>query len=113
MDELYNPETFLTEEVLSEILSNFSWPEPYTLEDDLPDAVIMRFPKCNLCFYGGFESDVGLFFLTSDTKTSHSLKLEHALSVLIPEKTQDQNFAEPKLIGFFLLLHHLKKSRMD
>lgn len=45
---MYSPPTFLTPEVLAEVLAEFPWPAPYTLEDDRPDGIEVRLPRCHL-----------------------------------------------------------------
>ena len=88
---MYNPETYLTLDLVSTIVSKYEWPAPYTLEDDLPDGVIMRFPKCSLYFSEGFESDMDLNFLPQDTGTDIVLGFTHALLALVPEAERDPN----------------------
>jgi hypothetical protein len=88
---MYHPDKYMTVDVLAEVLSEFDWPAPYTLEDDLPDGIVMRFPRSNLYFSEGFESDMGLQFLTSDTQTDTNLELGHALSVIAPQSQRDRN----------------------
>jgi hypothetical protein len=64
---MYMPPTFLTVEVLKDVVSKFEWPAPYTFEDKLPDGIILGFPKCHLFFSEGFESDMSISFLKSET----------------------------------------------
>lgn len=83
-DIMYSPEQFLTVEVLERILAEYTWPLPYRLEDELPDGVVVSFPKSHLMFSEGFEGDMELIFLPEDTGVQQSLKLEHALLTLYP-----------------------------
>lgn len=76
---MYNPPTFMTMEVLSEVLSEFQWPAAYILEDELPDGIAMEFPNCRLLFSEGFESDMRLIFPASHTGMKPSLDLTDAL----------------------------------
>ena len=64
---MYMPPTFFTVEVLQEVVSKFEWPAPYTFEDRLPDGIILGFPRCHLLFSEGFESEMSLSFLKSET----------------------------------------------
>jgi hypothetical protein len=104
MEEMYNPPTFLTRQILDEILSEFKWPAPYTIGDDscTADGVDVRFPKCTLFFVEGFESEMSLYFSHVETKTEYALTLFTAIHyVLDPQAKQDPNFQEPKLTGYF------------
>lgn len=79
---MYNPETYLTLDVVTDVVAQFDWPAPYELEDELPDGVVMAFPRCHLLFDEGFESEVSIKFLTEDTGLATSLKLSEALLAL-------------------------------
>jgi len=98
MESFYNPPSYMTLEVLATILKEFKWPAPYTLEDDLPDGIIMRFPNSNLYFREGFESEMRLEFLTEDTHTSYNLQIGHALLVIVPESQRDGKPITPGLL---------------
>jgi hypothetical protein len=78
----------MTMEVLADVLSEFDWPAPYVLEDELPDGIVMRFPRSSLFFVEGFEGDMALEFLPEDTGTDQKLTVGHALSVIVPESTR-------------------------
>jgi len=41
---IYTPPTFLTPQVLADVLAEFEWRAPYTLEEDEPDGVFVHFP---------------------------------------------------------------------
>ena len=86
---MYSPKRYLTLELLAEIVSEYEWPAPYTLEDDLPDGIIMKFPNSNLVFSEGFESDMDLQFLPEDTGTDTNLGFTHALMAIVPEAERD------------------------
>lgn len=101
MEPFYNPPSYMTVEVLEEILKEFDWPAPYTLEDDLPDGIVMCFPNSHLYFREGFESEMYLEFLTEDTHTSRNLKLGHALLVIVPESQRDGKQITPGLIDYW------------
>ena len=79
---MYNPPTFMTLELLDKLLAEFEWPAPYTLEDDLPDGIVVAFPRCHLYFTEGFESTIQIRFLPEDTGTDEPLTLGHALSTI-------------------------------
>jgi hypothetical protein len=91
VEPYYHPKKYMTVEVLSELLKEYEWPAPYTLEGDLPYGIVMRFPFGHLYFSEGFESDMTLEFLTEATKTDYSLALGHALSILVPDSQRDGN----------------------
>jgi hypothetical protein len=95
--------------LLSKILEEFEWPAPYTLEDDLPDGIIMTFPNSHLYFREGFEGDMLMEFLIEDTNTDHNLHLGHALSVIIPESQRDGTPLTPDLIDYWTPTASLEK----
>lgn len=97
---MYNPPTFLTPEVLAEVLAEFPWPAPYTLEDDRPDGIEVRLPRCHLYVTEGFESNMELKFLSESTGLDHSVSVADALAALRedPDRTLPPR---PKLIDFF------------
>ena len=97
---MYNPPTFLTPEVLAEVLAEFPWPAPYTLEDDRPDGIEVRLPRCHLYVTEGFESNMELKFLPESTDLDHSVSVADALAAL----REDPECAlppRPQLIDFF------------
>ncbi|MFT3764413.1 MAG: hypothetical protein QM820_02680 [Minicystis sp.] len=79
---MYQPEEYLTIEVLSEVVSQLDWPAPYTLEDELPDGISMIFPKCTLFFGEGFESEMYLKFIPEDTGLDNAVTLKEVLVAL-------------------------------
>lgn len=96
---MYNPPTFLTKEVLAEVLAEFSWPAPYTLHHGL-DGIEVWLPRCHLCVMEGFESDMDLAFLSESTGLESMVSVGDALRVL--ETDPDRVMPpEPKLIDFF------------
>ena len=86
MENMYDSELYMNMQMLAETLSEFDWPEPYQLEDDLPDGIIVAFPKSNFCFTEGPDGDIRVGFLATDTKCESALQLGHALSVLRPQQ---------------------------
>ncbi len=102
MKSFYNPPSYMTLEVLSAILKEFKWPAPYTLEDDLPDGIVMRFPNSNLYFCEGLDSEMCLKFLTEDTHTSYNLQIAHALLVMVPESQRDGKPITPGLLDYWI-----------
>lgn len=76
---MYNPPTFLAPEVLAEVLGKFSWPEPYTIEDDRPDGIEVCLPRCRLYFSEGFESDMDMLFLAESTGLDRPVSVTAAL----------------------------------
>jgi hypothetical protein len=97
---MYNPPTFLTPEVLTEVLAEFPWPEPFKLDDDRPDGIEICLPRCHLYVTEGFESSMSLKFLPESTGLDHSVSLADALAALRkdPERTLPPR---PKLIDYF------------
>jgi hypothetical protein len=96
---MYHPERFMTVEVLSEVLSEFEWPAPYTLEDWSPDGILMAFPKSNVFFVEGFEGDMPVKFLPEDTGMGQTLTLEHALLAIGPAPERTGGPLTPNLIN--------------
>ena len=97
---MYNPPTFLTPEVLTEILSEYTWPAMYTLEDDRPDGIEIRLPRCRLYVTEGFESNMDLKFMSESTGVDHSISVADALAAL--RKDPDCVLPpRPKLINYF------------
>ncbi len=109
MEPFYHPQQYMTIEVLAEILNEFDWPASYTLEDDLPDGILMSFPKSHLYFCEGFESEMYLEFLSEDTHTEYNLKLGHALSVIVPESQRDGTSISSDLIDYWYTGASLEK----
>jgi hypothetical protein len=95
---MYNPPTFLTIELLAEVLAEFEWPAEYTLEEELPDGIFMVFSRCNLFFTEGFESEMGLELVPADTGLDTNVTLAHALQVI---RAQPGAPTMPALIAYF------------
>lgn len=96
---MYHPERYMTVEVLAEVLAEFEWPASYTLEDWLPDGIVIAFPNSNLFFTEGFEGDVTLKFLPEDTGMDQTLTLEHALLAIGPDPERTGGPLTPNLIN--------------
>ena len=96
---MYNPPRFLTPDVLADVFAEFSWPAPYTLEEDF-DGIEVCFPRCHLYVTEGFESDMSLKFLPESTGLDCSVSVVDALAVLreVPGRTLP---APPTLIDYF------------
>jgi hypothetical protein len=94
---MYNPPTFLTPDVLAEVLAEFSWPAPFSLEDDCPDGIEIRLPQCHLYVTEGFESNMNLKFMPDSTGLDRSVSVADALAALRkdPQRTLPPR---PKLI---------------
>jgi hypothetical protein len=82
---MYHIEKHLTLEVAAEVVSRFEWPAPYTLEDELPDGIMMIFPACRLLLAEGFEGEVAIRFLVRDTGLPSSVDMDSALNALVSE----------------------------
>ena len=76
---MYSPETYMTLDVLAALLAEFEWPAPYELEDDLPDGIIVAFPKCQLYISEGFESHMTMAFLDSSPGLPETVDLGDAI----------------------------------
>ena len=109
MTEMNNPPRFLTIDVLSDILKDFQWPTTYELEDDLPDGIVMQFPRCNLYFREGFAGDVEILFLTEDTDTDANISLGEALLVIAPRAERGPGPLTPGLIDDTSIYGSLEK----
>ena len=92
--------TFLTPEVLSEVIAEMSLPSSYTLEDDRPDGIEVRFPRCHLYVAEGFESNMSLRFLPESTGLDRSVSIADALAALRRDPAQLLP-PRPPLIDFF------------
>ena len=97
---MYSPPTFLTPEVLLEVLAEFPWPKPYTLEDDRPDGIEVRLPRCHLYVTEGFESNMDLKFLPATTGLSRSVSVAEALDALRKDPARTLP-PRPKLLDCF------------
>ena len=82
---MYNPPTFLTVEVLSEVLAEFDWPAPYILEEH-EDGVVVRFPRASLFVMEGFESHMRLSFLRHPGELDRNVDLADAMIALRDEQ---------------------------
>jgi hypothetical protein len=60
---MYSPKRYMTKQVVTDVLAEFEWPSPYTVDDEgLPDDITVAFPGCLLVFNEGFESDMSMAF---------------------------------------------------
>ena len=80
---------YLTEEVFSDVVASFEWPAEYSIEDDLPDGMILQFPKCSLYFAEGIDANMELKFLPEDTGVDIPLDLVNAMMVVKPLSERD------------------------
>src|SRR5690606_34486618 len=85
---------------LSEILREFEWPEPYQLEDEMPDGIVMAFAKSNFLFTETPDGDIIVKFHPEDLGIDESLHLGHALSVIVPESERTNGIATPGLVEY-------------
>jgi hypothetical protein len=97
---MYSPPTFLTPEVLLEVLAEFPWPGPYTVQDDRPDGIEVRLPRCHLYVTEGFESNMELKFLPATTGLSRSVSVAEALDALRKDPARTLP-PRPKLLDYF------------
>jgi hypothetical protein len=82
---MYNPPTFLTMEVLADVLAEFDWPAPYILEEHA-DGIVVRFPRASLYVTEGFESHMRLTFLRHPRGLDRNIDLVDALVALRSEQ---------------------------
>jgi hypothetical protein len=80
---MFYAEQYMTVEMLSDVLSEFEWPCGYVLEDDLPDGIVVSFPKSCFIFCEGPEGSIEVRFDSADTR-GQPLQIGHALLVLVP-----------------------------
>ena len=95
---MFGSEKFMSIDLMKEVLSEFAWPEQFELEDDLPDGIILTFPKSNFYFVESLDGDIIVQFLQKDTKQDFSLYLVNALSVLFPESERGNGPIVPGLV---------------
>lgn len=95
---MYEPQQFLTMQTAQEVLAEFAWPAPYTLENELPDGVAMVFPRCTLMFAEGFGGEMRVLFSPADTGVPDRLSLGHALMALRSAPGAEALPPEPPLI---------------
>ena len=93
--EEYHPKTYMTEELLEEILKEFEWPELYELEDDLPDGISVIFPECELYFVEFAEGQIEITFLADNIQTDYDVSIISAILALKEQK----DYEKPKLIA--------------
>jgi hypothetical protein len=95
---MHNDRGYLTIDLLSNVLSEFQWPSTFSLEDDLPDGIILAFPRSNFVFTEGSDGDVMVRFLSKDTGGRQGLHLGHALMVYMPLSERSTASITPGLI---------------
>jgi hypothetical protein len=94
---------FLTIDVMSEILAEFSWPASYTFDDSYPPDIVLKFPQSKFIFLEDFESNIHLIFSNDDTKREPgrgNYKLGHAITILLPEAKMNKDFQKPVLTDY-------------
>jgi len=75
----------MTMKMMADIVAEFKWPHEYKLEDDLPDGIILSFPRSHFYFSENrVNGGVRVLFFTEDTGQP-GLELGHALFVFWPE----------------------------
>lgn len=89
----------MTMAVVAEVLSEFEWPAPYTLDDWQPDGIAVVFLTCTLVIVESFESEMELEFSDEDTGVEYSLSLTHALMALRAAPDSASLPPTPKLIA--------------
>jgi len=99
MDDPSLTKSYLTMDLLREVLAEFEWPAPYELEDDLPDGIVVAFPHCHLYISDDYLGDVYLRFLTEDTGTEEMLELGHAMDAFVPQPRFGDPPSTPGLIN--------------
>lgn len=95
---MIDQERFMTMEMLSNVLSEFRWPEKYTLEDDLPDGIIMSFAKSRFVFAEGDGGSIDVRFLPEDTFGQPGLRLAHAIRAYVPGSRGTVSSLTPGLV---------------
>ena len=100
---------FLSVATLKRVLDEFQWPEPYELEDELPDGVAMVFPRCTLFWVEG--DGVAIQFLSQDTHFDAKLTHKHALRAVRSKLDPATAPPEPPLIDDIASMPSLEKFR--
>lgn len=95
---MFDEESFLSMDMMQEELFRFDWPEPYLLEDDLPDGINVAFPQSNFYFTESPDGDIIVEFLSKDTEQVAGLHLGHALLVFVPVSDRGNGPIAPGLI---------------
>jgi hypothetical protein len=94
---MHMPPTFLTEDLVVQVMARFDWPAPYSTEDDLPDGVLVAFPACVLYFSESYGGDVELDFLEASPGLDRGFSLADALLALVPESERGDGPLTPGL----------------
>lgn len=94
-----NSNQYMTLDLVREVVSQYTWPAAWELEDDLPDGVALNFPESTLYFSEGFEGDVEGLFLSENTGADENLKLIHALDILLPLDQRGEGPIVPGIVG--------------
>ncbi len=65
--ENYIPESYMTVEMVKEVMNEFTWPLPYdVIEGYDEDYAIIKFPTCEIELYDVPEDGISMTFLTYD-----------------------------------------------
>ena len=96
---MYEPKRYLTMQLVSEVLSEFEWPADFTLEDRLPEGIVMVFARCTPIFSEGFESEMMLKFSPGDTGLKETVTLRHAVMALKTVHERESLPPAPALIN--------------
>jgi hypothetical protein len=113
---MYNPPKFLTKKLLLEVLSEFDWTESYKIQDEdiTVDGIKVRFPKCELYFCEGFESDMDVYLLDSSSKENdYKALFDLVYYVYRPKIESDSSFVSPKLNEYFSPCASLEKVKFE
>jgi len=97
---MYSPPSFLTPELVTEVLSERTWPAPFTLDDDRPDGIEVRLPRCHLYIAEGFESEMTIKFLADSTGLERNVSIKEALIALREDSSRTLP-PDPPLIKMF------------
>jgi hypothetical protein len=92
---MYSPKAYMTMDVLAQLLAEFDWPAPYLLDDDLPDGIIVAFPKCQLYISEGFESRMTMRFLDSSPGLPETVELHELLRSMGSPSTEGIDPTDP------------------
>ena len=79
---MYSPPRFLSLALLSEVLSEFEWPTPFTVADWLPDGIEVAFADCVLLFIEGFEGQMNLEISSPSAGIEEPIGLRRVLHTL-------------------------------
>jgi len=109
---MFDFEKYLTLDLMEKTVSEFAWPLPFRLEDDLPDGIILSFPASQFEFCEGPDG-ILVRFLPANTRGYPGLHLGHALSVIVPVSNRGITPVTPGLTDTVALPTSEEKTKQE